>query len=84
MLPDEDNDGQACDLSADISRIEFSKSFSEVTTSVAELNNHPFQPFDPIQEESMSPTDTVDRRIPCDFCGRKFAPDVSVKHVPIC
>jgi len=26
----------------------------------------------------------ADVRVPCDFCGRKFNPDVSLKHVPIC
>jgi len=23
-------------------------------------------------------------RMQCDFCGRKFNPDVVLKHVPIC
>lgn len=28
--------------------------------------------------------EVADERVPCDFCGRKFNPDVSLKHVPIC
>ena len=28
--------------------------------------------------------EAADGRVPCDFCGRKFNPDVSLKHIPIC
>ena len=28
--------------------------------------------------------EVADVRVPCDFCGRKFNPDVSLKHIPIC
>lgn len=41
---------------------------------------------DVIIEEGDSMQDSVvaDVRVPCDYCGRKFNPDVSLKHVPIC
>ena len=45
--------------------------------------------YPPREEENQSSArlDTepeADGRIPCEFCGRKFNPEVSLKHVPIC
>ena len=85
LLVDDDAPGQVPDMSADMSAIEFSKSFSEVAYSTVALDNIQYQPFEAIAEEPLSPQDDgVDRRIPCGFCGRKFNADVSLKHVPIC
>ena len=27
---------------------------------------------------------TIDDRVPCQFCGRKFKADVALRHLPLC
>jgi len=37
-----------------------------------------------IEKGVVSQEEGVDNRVPCEFCARKFASDVALKHVPIC
>ena len=27
---------------------------------------------------------TIDDRVPCQYCGRKFKADVAIRHIPLC
>lgn len=38
----------------------------------------------PEEEYEGEVRESVDMRVPCNYCGRKFDPQVSLKHIPIC
>lgn len=70
---------------ADISLIEASRSYSDVAG--LSLNNRlqsSVMDFEMAKDVTIESKVATDVRVPCDYCGRKFNPDVSLKHVPIC
>ena len=67
---------------ADISLIEASRSYSDVGgLSLSNRLQSSVMDFEMAKDTTVESNDV---RVPCDYCGRKFNPDVSLKHVPIC
>lgn len=68
-------------FAVELSQIDVNQSVSEVVAK--NLPSSSFMDFEVAPEVSAANA-VGDMRVPCDFCGRKFNPDVSLKHVPIC